>query len=336
MTSTAQDEMTAYVAGVRETLSGLPEHTRLELLEDLAEHLAEVQAEGLGTLVERLGTPQAYAAELLATAGFVGGFPEPPPEPRVSALDSLRADVTAFLKRADVKVGPVIGYAKASEFLLLLRPAWWVLRGYLAAMAVAYLIGDPQGDLGLLPRIGGSELMAVVLLSGCVILSVMFGRKALVLSRWPKYALWAGTTFLVIFAIGGFFGVDNSARQSSYNNVGSYDTNPYGNVQDVYVYDKEGKLVEGARLYDQDASPIQLGNSWCTDPSTGESRHTRSMGYPYCPENAPFGPPVSPSTSHSGSPSTAAPDSSLAPSPSVATPSPSVNATPSVRPSPSR
>ena len=44
-----------------------------------------------------------------------------------------------MLNRADVRVGPVIGYAKASEFLILLRPAWWVLRGYLVAMAIDYL-----------------------------------------------------------------------------------------------------------------------------------------------------------------------------------------------------
>ena len=328
MNSTAQDEITAYVAGVREALSGLPEHTRLELLEDLGEHLAEVQAEGLGTLVDRLGAPEAYAAELLATAGFVGGFPEPPLEPQVSPLESLRADATAFLKRADVRVGPVIGYGKASEFLVLLRPAWWVLRGYLAAMALAYLLDDQQRDLGLLPRIGGSELIALVLLAGCVVVSIMFGRKALTLSRWPKFAFWAATTFLVLFAIGGFFGADNSARQSSYHDVGSYDANPYSNVQDVYVYDREGKLVEGARLYDQDGSPIQLGNPYCTDPITGDYGHTRSMGYPYCPDNVPFGP--------SASASSLAPSSAPTPSPSVAKPSPSVNVSSPVRPSPSR
>jgi hypothetical protein len=326
--STAQDEITAYVAGVHEALSELPEHTRLELLEDLAEHLAEVRAEGLGTLVERLGAPEAYAAELLATAGFVGGFPEPPPAPQVSPLESLRADATAFLKRADVKVGPVIGYSTASEFLVLLRPAWWVLRGYLAAMAAAYLLDDRRRVLGLLPRIGDSELVAIALLGGCVIVSIVFGRKAFDLSRWPKYGLWSASTLLVLFAISGFVDADQSMRWGSYDVVGNDVPNPYSNVQDVYVYDKEGKLVEGARLYDQDAMPIQLGNAYCTDPITGEYAHSRNLGYPYCPENVPFGP--------SASPSSLAPSSTPAPSPSVATPSPSVNVTATVRPSPSR
>lgn len=330
MNSTAQGEITAYVEGVREALSGLPEPAQLELLEDLAEHLAEVQAEAQGTLVERLGTPRAYASEMLTAAGFVGGFPEPPEPPRVPSLNELRGRVTGLLRRADVRTGPVIGYVKMSDFLVLLRPAWWVLRGYLVAMALAHLLGDNGGNVGLLPRIGGSELVALALLAGCVIVSIVFGRKGLSLSRWPRYALWSGTAVLVIFAISGFVTADNSSRQSSYVDVSNFGGNPYSNVQDVYVYDSQGKLVEGARLFDQDASPIQLGNAWCSDPITGEVRHTRNMGYPYCPENAPFGPgpaptltpePAdspgrSPSVSPSASPSPQGPSRSPSPDPS--------------------
>jgi hypothetical protein len=319
--STAQDEITAYVDGVREALSGLAEPARLELLEDLAEHLAEVQAEGQGTLVERLGTPRSYASEMLAAAGFVGGFPEPAP-PLVSQLSELRGQATGFLREADVRTGRVIGYAKMSDFLVMLRPAWWVLRGYLVAMVLAHLLGDNGGNIGLLPRIGGSELVALALLAGSVIVSIVFGSKGLSLSRWPRYALWSGTAVLVIFAISGFVTADNSSRQSPYVDVSNVGGNSYGNVQDVYVYDSEGKLVEGARLFDQDASPIQLGNAWCSDPVTGEVRHTRSMGYPYCPENAPFGPAPAPTL-----PST--PAESTGPSPSVSPSAPASSGSPS-------
>lgn len=323
MNSTAQDEITAYVEGVREALSGLPEPAQLELLEDLAEHLAEVQAEGQGTLVERLGTPQTYASEMLAAAGFVGGFPSPPVS-RVSPLSELGGRATGLLREADVRTGHVIGYAKMSDFLVMLRPAWWVLRGYLVAMVLAHLLGDNGGNIGLLPRIGGSELVALALLAGCVIVSIVFGRKGLSLSRWPRYALWSGTAVLVIFAISGFVTADDSSRQSSYVDVSNYGGNPYGNVQDVYVYDSQGKLVEGARLFDQDASPIQLGNAWCSDLTTGEVRHTRNMGYPYCPENAPFGPATAPT-----------PADSMGPSPSASPgASPSSQGPPSRQPSP--
>ncbi|WP_433793465.1 HAAS signaling domain-containing protein [Actinoplanes sp. CA-252034] len=85
MNLTAQDEIAVYVEGVREALAGLPAATRDELLEDLPEHLAEVLAEGGGSLYERLGPPAAYAAELSATAGFTASTP-----PRGSGHESRR------------------------------------------------------------------------------------------------------------------------------------------------------------------------------------------------------------------------------------------------------
>jgi hypothetical protein len=283
---TAQDEITAYVEGVRAALVGLPEATRQELLEDLPEHLAEVRAEGQGTLIERLGTPAAYAAELRATAGFVGGFPDPPASTWVP-LSEVRDNALRLLRRADDRVGPVLGYPKASDFLVLLRPAWWVLRGYLVAMALAFLL-EGNRNRGLLPRLGGSFLVALVLLAGCVLLSITLGRRSAELKPLPKFALWSGTVFLAIFALSGFVSADINVRNPDYQDAGSYDANPYSNVNDVFVYDNTGKLVIGARLFDQDGTPIQLGSAWCNDPSTGESVHTRTMGYPYCPENAPF------------------------------------------------
>jgi hypothetical protein len=318
--STAQDEINAYVAGVREALAGLPEATRAELLEDLPEHLAEVQAEGQGTLVDRLGSPQAYASELLTTAGFVGGFPDPPKESPWVPLIEVRDNVLQLLGQADVKTGPVIGYDKASDFLVLLRPAWWVLRGYLAAMAITFIF-DTGDNVGLLPRVGGSDVFALVLLAGCVVASILIGRRATRLSKWPRHSLQAATAFLVVFALAGFANADGRVRDPGYNGVSNYDNNPYSNVQDVYVYDSRGKLVEGARLFDQDGSPIQLGNAWCSDPDTGESVHTRNMGYPFCPQNAPFGSP-SPSVTPTGDGSVEEAVPGL-PSPSRATGSPS-------------
>jgi uncharacterized membrane protein len=57
--TTARDDLSTYVEAVRTALGDLPPATRDELLEDLPEHLAEVQAEGTGSLVDRLGSPEA-------------------------------------------------------------------------------------------------------------------------------------------------------------------------------------------------------------------------------------------------------------------------------------
>ncbi|MET0425668.1 MAG: hypothetical protein ABW046_17495, partial [Actinoplanes sp.] len=246
MNSTAQDEITVYVAAVRAALTGLPDETREELLEDLPEHLAEVQAEGIGTLVERLGSPTAYAAELRAAAGFVGGFPDPPATPRFPQLTEARDEALRVLGRVDVRVGPVLGYPKASDFLILLRPAWWVLRGYLIAMVIASVLGI--GRIGLLPRLGDSGLVALVLLAGCIVVSIWLGRQDFSTKRTPRRAMQIGTAVLVLVALIGFAGADNSTRTGGpyYNDAGSYDSNPYSYVNDVFVYDSQGNLVPGA------------------------------------------------------------------------------------------
>jgi hypothetical protein len=284
---TEQYEIAAYLYAVRAALGDLPESTRDELLEDLPEHLAEVLAEAGGTLVERLGPPEAYAAELRASAGFVGGFPDPPAPGRFA---ELRVVALRRLRTVDVRIGPLLGYERASEFVLLLRPAWWVLRGYLLAMVVAWALDDSGQPMGLLPRIGGSEIVALMLLGAAVLGSIWLGRRSFTSAApWPRYALYAGTTVLVLVAIGGFFNADSSTRDARYSDV-NYDSygNVYSGVEDVFVYDQQGRLIPGARLFDQNGTPIQLGNPYCTDDVNGNYAHTQHMGYPYCPENAPF------------------------------------------------
>jgi hypothetical protein len=302
---TAQDEIAVYVEGVREALAGLPAATRDELLEDLAEHLAEVLAEGGGSLHERLGPPAAYAAELSASAGFTATAGPEGERSRVAATAARhRARIDRALRRADTQFGPMLGYERASEFLTLLRPAWWVLRGYLAAMAVAFLLHDHSTPLGLLPRVGDDDLAAILLLSLGILGSIWLGRRGQPATRWPRRLQRLGTGFLVIFAVIGFFEVDSAAQRDYYYQVGYTDPvpNPYYNVRDVFVYDGQGRLLEGVQLYDQDGQPIQLGEAACYDEN-GYDTPIRNPGYPYCPGQAPFRSDASASPQPSGSPS---------------------------------
>ena len=170
MITTAQDEINLYVFAVRAALGDLPESLRDELLEDLPEHLAEVAADGEGSLTDRLGSPEAYAADLRMSAGFVGGFPDPPG--RTDQFKEMRDVALARLRVADVRLGPLFGAERASEFLVQLRPAWWVLRGYLAAMVLAWMLDDSGQPIGLLPRIGGSEAVALLLLAAGILGSI--------------------------------------------------------------------------------------------------------------------------------------------------------------------
>lgn len=64
-----------YLARVRSALADLPESEVEEILEDVRPHLAEMEAElgenaKVDTLIERLGTPESYAAELRTSGGY--------------------------------------------------------------------------------------------------------------------------------------------------------------------------------------------------------------------------------------------------------------------------
>ncbi|MEH0974906.1 hypothetical protein V6U77_27605 [Micromonospora sp. CPCC 205546] len=342
MTVTEQ-EIADYAARVRAALADLPPAHRDELTEDLPEHLAEVAAEAGGSLVDRLGEPEAYAAELRAAAGVAatgaGG----------RRLDRrLGAVVDRFRARAhrwDVQLGPPLGYATASEFLRLLRPAWWVLRGYLAAMLVTVVT---TGDtFGVLPELNGSTLAGLVLLAGSVLASIWLGHHTPGLTRPKRRMLHVGTAVLVIFGLVGL--ADMNGRVGSgdlgYEQI-SIDGR-YEHIRDVFVYDREGRLVENARLFDQNGDPIRLGHPTClADLSVNGTGNPLLFTYPYCPQQAPFAPRV-PAGSEpwtgvpplpaptSGTPAESAPAPGGTPSPG-STPTDTPTTAPSATPAPSR
>ncbi|RSM52086.1 hypothetical protein DMB66_40750 [Actinoplanes sp. ATCC 53533] len=327
MITTAQDEINLYVFAVRAALGDLPESLRDELLEDLPEHLAEVVADGEGSLAERLGSPEAYAEDLRTTAGFVGGFPDPPRRAaRLFELrDQARDQALVHLRRLDGRLGPLFGAAHASEFLVLLRPAWWVLRGYLVAMVLAWLLDDSGQPIGLLPRIGGSEVIALLLLAVGVLASIWFGRRSVPLAKWPQRALYAGSVILVLVALAGFSEADSSRRDANYTDV-NYD-NPYSNIEDLFVYDEQGRLVTNARIFDQNGSPLRLGNTYCYDDE-GNYTDVQRLTYPYCPDRDPFRMPAASASADAG-----AGDASGAPGTNGPGPVPTVDGSDPVDPS---
>ncbi|KXK61630.1 hypothetical protein AWW66_12425 [Micromonospora rosaria] len=279
MTVTGQ-EITAYVERVRAALADLPPQTRDELTEDLSEHLAEVAAEADGSLVDRLGEPEAYAAELRAAAGATGPASARSLDQRAA---TLLAGARARLRATDRRIGPVLGYASASEYLRLLRPAWWVLRGYLAAMLITVV--TTGGSFGLLPRLGGSTLAALLLLAVCVVASVWLGRRTPQLSRWPRLAVGAGTGVLVVFALAGFVSLDDEQRNWT---GGGHEAIAVQQPHPPDFYDSQGRpLLNPPRLFDQDGNPIWLGHPAC-DEVLYRSDGQPVRPYPYCPEQTPF------------------------------------------------
>jgi hypothetical protein len=77
------DAVARYAAAVRAAVADLGDEERAQLLDDLEAHLQEVAAESGTPLTERLGPPEAYAAELRAAYGApapqAGRGPAAPP-----------------------------------------------------------------------------------------------------------------------------------------------------------------------------------------------------------------------------------------------------------------
>lgn len=110
-----------YLARVRSALADLPESEVEEILEDVRPHLAEMEAElgenaGVDALIERLGSPESYAAELRASGGY-------PPRPADSG------DKTTVLK---AKTG--IGGARFAFWGLVFSVGGFALFGFAAAV----------------------------------------------------------------------------------------------------------------------------------------------------------------------------------------------------------
>ncbi|MBB5870380.1 hypothetical protein F4553_003759 [Allocatelliglobosispora scoriae] len=289
-------EIESYAAAVRTALADLPEQTRNELLEDLTDHLTEVAAEqDGGTLLERLGPPAHYAAELRATlpAGGVS------PSQQRWSLALTRGRVRA--QHLDARLGRVLGYPRFSDYARLLRPAWWIIRGWAAAMIFCRIASVDARD-GLLPVLEGNEFVGLLVLIGAVVGSIWLGRRAGGFGTWPKRLVAVGSAVVALGAVIGFFELDSDLRHGPsvvYQTSGS----PLESVEDLYVYDAGGKLLTGVRVFDQWGNQITVGFDRCGRPATylGDSRsdvqvtvyeEPGSRTYPFCPEMAPLVQPM--------------------------------------------
>jgi HAAS domain-containing protein len=284
------DEIARYVEEVRAELRDLPSPERDELLEDLPAHLSEVVADDPTPLRDRLGPPVAYAAELRAALDpdLTGGH-------RRHRHDRWAVQLTGWWERTrgrldglDRRVGPPLGYARISEFGRVLVPAWWVIRGYLAAMLVTTLLNYgptavgavPNTEIGLLPRFGGTTLVALIIVVASIAGSVWFARRFPRPSRWPRLVVLGVSAYLLWFGVSMFIDVDNRRWDGNLDVTQYVTVDPYEHVEDIYPVDEEGRLLTGVTLLDQDGTPIEPDGGWimCEAPA---------WSYPRCLENAP-------------------------------------------------
>jgi hypothetical protein len=296
-----------YLDRVRAALADLPTEERDELLEDLPAHLADVAAESDGALEERLGSPEEYAAELRASAGL-----GPPQEVKPTRRF---ADFSAAMQQWPA-------WQRFRAFAPSLRPGWWVLRGYIIALAITASATDIE-HYGMTVELDADLLFFLPFAALIIWASVWFGRRSTGWRRARRAAVYGLNAVVVLAALAlASTTYSPSIEEATYGGPDS-PSQQLTWVDDIYVYDQNGRPLNDVRLYDQFGNPIQLpGRPLVRERADGSGVDINV--YPRGPHR-----PVE-AYPRDGAPPTVPP---LLPRPSVATsPSPGTTASPSVSP----
>jgi hypothetical protein len=254
-----------YLADVERELADLPAEERAELLEDLALHLVALEEDNDGRALDaRLGSPTDYAAELRTAAGL-------PPRSTDLTEEGRLAAGTRLLRQAAAAALDNRVVRDVWSFLPQLRPAWWVLRGYLVVLVPRLRHVDSYNDFPV-PALLGSHLVggAAVLLA--VVMSVMLGRR-----RLPRLGIVA-VLVLDLLVLGAAADLAQSARARTKPHVtfiSSSPGNPFvdsplitrqGPVTNILAFAADGTALTGVLLYDQDGRPLETGTQqWFPD-----------------------------------------------------------------------
>jgi hypothetical protein len=261
-----------YLAAVEHELADLPAEDRGALLEDLALHLDALTAEDDDRPVAvRLGPPAAYAADLRSAAGL-------------PARGSSVAPATRGLReRLDGVLGAVApATGEVRRLLAELRPAWWVLRGYLLVLVPCLVERDGISDFPV-PAPLGSHAVGALLVVGAIAGSVALGRRRL---RRPLAVLVGALGIALVLSsivVADPAGLSRDAAggvplSATDQALGEYPlVSRYGPVTDVLPYAADGTPLDGVLLYDQDGRPLQVGlQEWWADGCRRVLEHPRA------------------------------------------------------------
>lgn len=246
-----------YLAAVEHELGDLPADDRAALLEDLAQHLDALSAEHDDRPVAvRLGPPTTYAADLRAAAGL-----------------PARGEATVGLRERLARVFLAPAVQEVRRLLGELRPAWWVLRGYLVVLVPCLLGSDRLEDIPV-PAPLHSHALGVLLVLAAVAGSVVLGRRKL--PKVVRVVVGAAGVLLVLLASGLALDVRDDIRNGL--SADAWEPGPqvpdekypllsrYGPVTDVFPYAADGAPLDGVLLYDQDGRPLKVGfQEWWAD-----------------------------------------------------------------------
>ena len=248
------DDVATYAASVRAALSDLPPDQADVLLEDLEDHLREVATDAGGSLAERLGPPDQYARELRAAYGVAHAG--------ATRQHPLLRDVTVAISRVTTSSW----YRQVRAFLPELRPAWWVLRAYLAVLIVMAAI-SPGYSLGPIPNpVTKRGFLEIVATGVAIWLSVRIGRRSRQLSQKALVLAYSANMLIALFAVIVLGNMRSFAYSELIGTASPQQTtfaNAFaaGQVTNIYPYSQDGKALTNVLLYDQDGRPIMVDKS---------------------------------------------------------------------------
>lgn len=261
-TTSISEQASAFAAQVRASLNYIAPEELDDLLDGLGAEIEERLADG-----GELGDPAQYAEELRQAAGLQ---PRPEgseavPEPRRSPRETL-ADIRT---RATGWLGDTPARRGLRDFLVTLRPVWWILRGIVLAAFVLFLLGYPLfGSFTV-------SLPALLLTLGFAVVSVQWGRGRWLPRTWLRRARTVASVLaialLLPFGVWFMGAMPAGAVLMGTTNVVEVDNSAPGLthngrlIQNVFAYDCEGKLLDAVRLYDQEGNAIST-NSWGNNP----------------------------------------------------------------------
>ncbi|MXG90466.1 hypothetical protein [Nocardioides flavescens] len=249
-------EVSAFVAQVRSHLVDLDVDARDELTEGLEADLAEQHASG-----EPLPDPAAYAAELRAAAGLPSAVGHRSRVAQLTAdLDTLRTQFLAWVESDTVFTRT--GWSVVSAA----RPAWWVLRAWIAVTLLDQLVG-PWEYVTLWPTLGAS-LVGPLLLVVAVVMSVLIGQGRLWPGSGPDRPFLARAVLVVLNAVAVLapFTFNGDATGSGHAYAVAVPATADRKalvaegrvVSNIYAYDDSGQPVTGIQLFDQVGRPLTV------------------------------------------------------------------------------
>lgn len=240
-----------FARAVRAQLADL---TALEV-EELTEGLEADLTERLAEDGSDLGDPAAYAAELRASAGLAAKVPT---ASGVSLARSLEAKARGSV--ATLRAKPVT--AALLDFLVALRPVWWVLRGWIVFGLLMVLVAQ---EWPFFPR----SFLEFALWVCLIAVSVQWGRGRWLGSGRAGTALKSATSvvaavLLLPMALISLDSINRALAGEQYSYAAAVSPVSGGlsldgeNVSNVFAYDCSGKPLRNVQLFSDSGTKLSV------------------------------------------------------------------------------